>query len=301
MFRHVLVPLDGSHLAEAALPVASTIASRLGASVTLIHVIERRPPETIHSDRHLRTVDEATAYLAETARVSFPRELRVETHVHTAEVSDVARSIVEHADELDPDLVVMCTHGRGGPRDLVFGTIAQQVIALGTTPVLLIRSEAQDRAPGFLRSAILVPLDQRPDHALCLPFAVGLAKPFGVPIHLLTAIPTADKLAGHEAATGRLLPGATRLMLDLDGEQALGYLESKARALQRECIEVATSVVRGDPAAEIVEAGARIGADLIVMGIHGTRGSEAFWERSVPPKVSSRTLIPVLFVPIRGR
>jgi nucleotide-binding universal stress UspA family protein len=299
MFRHVLVPLDGSHLAEAALPVASAIASHLGANVTLIHVIERRPPETIHSDRHLRTVEEATAYLAETARSSFPRELRVETHVHTAEVSDVARSIVDHADELDPDLVVMCTHGRGGPRDLVFGTIAQQVIALGKTPVLLIRPEVQDRTPGFLHSAILVPLDQNLDHARCLPFAVGLARPFGVPIMLLSVIPTTDKLAGHEAATGRLLPAATRLMLDMDEEQALGYLESNARTLRSEHIEIATSVVRGDPAIEIVKAGAQIGAGLVVMGVHGTLGSEAFWERSVPPRVSSRTRIPVLFVPIR--
>jgi nucleotide-binding universal stress UspA family protein len=301
MFRHVLVPLDGSHLAEAALPAASAIASRLGASVTLIHIIERRPPETIHSDHHLGNVDEATAYLAETARQVFPPELRVESHVHTAEVDDVARSIVDHADELEPDLVVMCTHGRGGPRDLVFGTIAQQVIALGRTPVLLIRPEGQERTPGFLRSAILVPLDQNPDHARCLPFAVGLAKPFGVSIQLLSVIPTADKLTGHEAATGRLLPGATRLMLEMDEEQAADYLEANARELRNERIEVATSVARGDPAAEIVEAGARIGAGLIVMGVHGALGSEAFWERSVPPRVSSRTRIPVLFVPIRER
>jgi nucleotide-binding universal stress UspA family protein len=301
MFRHVLVPLDGSHLAEAALPVASAIASQLGASVTLIHVIERNPPETIHSDRHLCSVDEATAYLAETARKDFPPGLRIETHVHTAEVDDVARSIVDHADELEPDLVVMCTHGRGGPRDLVFGTIAQQVIAFGRTPVLLIRPEVQERTPGFLRSAILVPLDRNPDHARCLPFAVGLARPFGVSIQLLSVIPTADKLTGHEAATGRLLPSATRLMLEIDEEQAADYLEANARELRNERIEVATSVVRGDPAAEIVEAGACIGAGLIVMGVHGALGSEAFWERSVPPRVSSRTRIPVLFVPIRER
>jgi nucleotide-binding universal stress UspA family protein len=301
MFRHVLVPLDGSHLAEAALPAASAIASRLGASVTLIHVIERHPPEAIHSDRHLRSVDEATAYLAETARKDFSPELRVETHVHTAEVDDVARSIVDHADELEPDLVVMCTHGRGGPRDLVFGTIAQQVIALGKTPVLLIRPEVQERTPGFLRSAILVPLDRNPDHARCLPFAVGLARPFGVSIQLLSVIPTADKLTGHEAATGRLLPGATRLMLEMDEEQAADYLEANARELRKQRIAVATSVARGDPAAEIVEAGARVGAGLIVMGVHGALGSKAFWERSVPPRVSSRTRIPVLFVPIRDR
>ncbi len=301
MFRHVLVPLDGSHLAEAALPAAASIAARLGASVTLIHVIERRPPDSIHSDRHLSDVDEATAYLAEVARTTFAPELKVETHVHTAEVSDVARSIVEHSDELEPDLIVMCTHGRNGPREFVFGTIAQQVIALGTTPVLLIRPEVQERKPGFLRTGILVPLDSQPDHARCTPFAVGLARPFGVPIHLLSVIPTVETLGGHEAATRRLLPGATRVMLDFDEENAQTYLEQLAGMLRQEQVEVETHVVRGDPAAKIVEAGARIGAGLIVMGVHGTLGGAAFWERSVPPKVSARTRIPVLFVPIRER
>jgi nucleotide-binding universal stress UspA family protein len=90
-------------------------------------------------------------------------------------------------------------------------------------------------------------------------------------------------------------------MLEMDEEQAADYLEANARELRKERIEVATSVARGDPAAEIVEAGARIGAGLIVMGVHGALGSEAFWERSVPPRVSSRTRIPVLFVPIRER
>jgi nucleotide-binding universal stress UspA family protein len=301
MFRHVLVPLDGSQLAEAALPVASAIASRLGAGVTLIHVIERHAPETIHRDRHLRNVDEATSYLSEMALRAFPRGLRVDTHVHTAEVTDVARSIVDHADELEPDLVVMCTHGRSGPRGLVFGTIAQQVIALGTIPVLLIQPEVEVCTPDLLRSTILVPLDQNPDHACSLPFALGLAKAFEARLELLSVIPTFDKLAGHEAATGRLLPGATRLMLDLDEEQARAYLDAQASTMRAEKIEVRTSVTRGEPAAAIVEAAGRMGAALILMGAHGTLGSEAFWERSVPPKVSARTPVPVLFIPTRCR
>ena len=301
MFRHMLVPLDGSHLAEAALPAASSVAAKLGASVTLIHLIERRPPESIHSDRHLSDVDEATAYLAGLATTAFPPGLRVGTHVHSAEVSDVARSIVEHTDELEPDLIVMCTHGRGGTRDLMFGTIAQQVIALGTTPVLLVRPEVQERLLDFPRSRILVPLDLHPDHARCLPYAVGLSKPFGVPIHLFSVIPTMETLAGYQAATGRLLPSATRAMLDIDEDNSQDYLEQEARALREDRVEVETSVARGDPASRIVEVGLQIGAGLIVMGVHGTLGSEAFWERSVPPKVSAHTRIPVLFVPIRDR
>jgi nucleotide-binding universal stress UspA family protein len=55
LFDHIVVPLDGSKLAEAALPVASVLAEKLGAKVTLLHAIEKGAPEEIHGQRHLRT------------------------------------------------------------------------------------------------------------------------------------------------------------------------------------------------------------------------------------------------------
>ena len=64
MFRHLLVPLDGSRLAESALPAAGELAHRLGASVTLLHVLEPTAPPTVHGDRHLRSPAEAEGYLA---------------------------------------------------------------------------------------------------------------------------------------------------------------------------------------------------------------------------------------------
>ncbi|NCT22408.1 universal stress protein, partial [bacterium] len=51
MFKHILVPLDGSHLAEAALAPAARIAGTLGAPVTLIHILERDAPREVHKDR----------------------------------------------------------------------------------------------------------------------------------------------------------------------------------------------------------------------------------------------------------
>ena len=136
MLRHILVPLDGSALAESALTTAGWLARKLDAQVTLVHVIEKNAPSEVHSERHLVTPDEAGVYLDEVSRRPVLSGLRVTTHVHTAEVSDVARSIFEHSAEMAPDLIVMCAHGRGGVRRLLFGAIAQQVITLGKTPVL---------------------------------------------------------------------------------------------------------------------------------------------------------------------
>ena len=134
IFRHILVPLDGSRLAESALTNAVWLARKMDAQMTLVHIIEKKAPSGVHNDRHLVTPEEAPTYLQERFPAA-PRSLglRVETHVHTTEVSDVARSIAEHSAELTPDLIVMCTHGKGGHARLLFGNRTASHF-IGTTP-----------------------------------------------------------------------------------------------------------------------------------------------------------------------
>ena len=300
MFQHILVPLDGSRLAEAALPVAATLASKLGSSLTLVHVIEKDPPQQIHHERHLTTVPEAAAYLERVARESLPGQVKVQTHVHTAAVTDVARSIVEHTHEFAPDLIVMCTHGRPGPRELLFGSIAQDVVAAGATPVLLVQPEAPSPGENLLCSTILVPLDTDPEHSRALPIAAELARACGASLHLMTVVPTTATLSGEQVATARMLPGAMRAALDLDQAAAESVLLGHARSLEPTSLTVTTEVARGDPATEIIRAAERTQAGMIVMAVHGTHGTRAFWAGSVPPKVSSRTSVPVMLVPIHN-
>lgn len=299
MFKHLLVPLDGSHLAESALPVAAALASALGSEVTLIHLIEHHAPEEIHGDRHLTKKEDAIAYLGEVARRGFPPSVRVETHVHTTEISDVARSIVEHTSEFDPDLIVMCTHGQSGLYTLVAGSIAQQVIAMGKTPVLLIHPpENESSQTGVQFSKLLVAMDGQNEHETGLEVVAGLAQKVGAELHLLTVIETLGTLGGKEAAMGRLLPGATKAMLDIAEESAYDHLQSHAEAWALEGVRVTTEVRRGDPAAQIVEAAKGSGDDLIVLGTHGKAGFGAFWAGSVAPRVLSMTQIPMLLIPV---
>ena len=170
MFSHLLIPLDGSHLAEAALPPTITLAHLLQAPVTLIHVIEHHAPKEVHGEHHLTGSEEAWTYLEEVA-ARFPPDIQVESHVHTSEVSDVARSIVDHVGELESDLIVMCTHGRGGLRSWLFGSIAQQVLLLGTSPVLLVHPDKAGIASPFRCRRLLIPLDGDPEHEQGLPVA----------------------------------------------------------------------------------------------------------------------------------
>ena len=299
MFEHLLVPLDGSRLAEAALPAAAALSERLGAQVTLVHVIERNAPQEIHGEPHLSDAAEARAYLEEVAARAFPPDVCVEQHVHAAEVQDVARSIVQHADELAPDLVVMCTHGRGGLRTWLLGSIAQQVIALGVTPVLLIQPDGAAAMPGFACRRMLVPLDGNPDHEQGLPVASGLAQACAADLHLLMVVPTLGSLSGEHGATARLLPTAASAWLDLSEESAGEYLHQKAIELQACGLRVTAEVCRDDPAGAIVRTARQMQADLVVLGTHGKRGMDAFWARSVAAQVAARSRDPLLLVPVR--
>ncbi len=298
MFEHLLVPLDGSRLAEAALPAAATLSKTLDARVTLIHVIECRAPQEIHGEQHLSDPAEASAYLGEVAARAFSPGVHVEQHVHTAEVRDVARSIVEHADELGPDLVVMCTHGRGGLRTWLLGSIAQQVIALRATPVLLIQPDGAAATPDFACRRLLVPLDGNPDHEQGLGVATALARACAAALHLLMVVPTPGTLSGEHGTTARLLPTATSAWLDMSEENARAHLRQKAIGLQAVGLGTTTEVCRGDPASAIVRTAQRMEADLVVMGTRGKRGMDAFWSGSVAAQVSSRSRVPLLLMPV---
>jgi len=299
MFEHLLVPLDGSRLAEAALPAAATLAKTLDARVTLIHVIEQRAPQEVHGERHLSDPIEASAYLGEVAARAFSPGVHVEQHVHTAEVRDVARSIVEHAGELQPDLIVMCTHGRGGLRTWLLGSIAQQIITLGVTPVLLIQPDGVAATPSFACRRLLVPLDGNPDHEQGLAVASALAWACAADLHLLMVVPTLGTLSGEDGAAARLLPTATSAWLDMSEESAGAHLRQRAIDMQALGLRAETELCRGDPAGSIVRTARRVQADLIVMGTHGKSGVDAFWSGSVAAQVCSRSRVPMLLVPVR--
>jgi nucleotide-binding universal stress UspA family protein len=299
MFKHLLVPLDGSRLAEAALPVAAFLAQRLEAQVTLLHIIEHDAPEQVHHERHLTDSGAACSYLAEVAGRAFSPEVRVECHTHDTAVDDLARSLVEHTGELvTPDLIVMCQHGPSDLSDWLFGHLGDKVIALGQTPVLLVRPPEGAGAPlgGFRQ--LFVPLDGSQAHEQALPRAIQLAQACGSTVHLAMVIHTLGTLPAEKAAAGRLLPGTMSVMLDLAEESAEDYLRPLITRLHEAGLTVTAEVARGDPAATIVGIARRIQADLIVLGTHGKVGTAAFWAGSVAPRVSDRTTLPLLLVPV---
>ncbi len=297
-FRRLLVPLDGSHLAESALSVATRLAQAFPATLVLLHIIERNAPPRIHGEPHLTTTAEADAYLERVAETLRAAGVAVETHTHEVPEGNVARSVAAHAEEGQIDLIVLSTHGVGGLRDVLWGSIAQQVLQRGTVPVLLTRADAAKPTTPFAPRSIMVPLDATGAAERALRPAAFLARALGATLRLVMVVATPGTVAGERQAVATLLPGATRALLDVEEDQAATYLAGLADELRREGISVVTEVRRGDAAAQLATDTGEHADGLVVVATHGKAGLQAIWSGSVAARLLSRTTAPVLLVPI---
>ena len=138
--KTILVPLDGSTLAEAALTTAVDLAREQGAKLVLLRAAEARTLVGDPTEAQVSAVREAEEYLtAARARV-------VRAGVGDVEVSvwygPPAEAIVEAARYRHADLVVMSSHGRSGLGRLVLGSVAESVLRASSVPILLIRPGA---------------------------------------------------------------------------------------------------------------------------------------------------------------
>jgi nucleotide-binding universal stress UspA family protein len=287
MFSNLLVPLDGSHLAESVLPIVRRLAERLPCSVTLIHVIEKRAPSTIHGDTHLHDVAGAERYIASVADLLRGWGLRVSTHVHTVPQGDIPKCIANHAEELEQDLIVLCTHGSSGVRRFVFGSNAEQVLRHGRTPVLLVKADAHGRAPSIGPESILALLDKTPESAPVLTSCAELAKIFGARLHLLYVVPTLGTVKPQESPGGRLVPSTTRLLLDLEAEETMARVKDEVLRLRSGNINASGSVERGEAVAAIIDAALQCQADLITLGTRGLAGLGALGANDLVPGIST--------------
>jgi nucleotide-binding universal stress UspA family protein len=297
-FRRIVIPLDGSHRAEAVLPAAFAIARRCGATVTLLHVLEHNAPETVHGEQHLSSTHAAAAYLNDVATRFGVDGVQTEQHVHENPEHDVARSIAAHAAELQVDLIALATHGSGGIRGFLFGSIAQQALRRTTTPVLLVRPDVRDGQRANYRK-ILVPLDGTPQASVALPVAEMLAIAGNALLHLTRVVPTVGTMpstsGSHAAAT--FSPSAAAALLDIEGQEAADDLAAQ-RAELSDALAVTLEVRRGEIADELLAAVERADADLVVMSTHGRAGVEGLWTGSVAARLIGRLTRPVILVPI---
>jgi nucleotide-binding universal stress UspA family protein len=148
MISHILVPLDGSDLAEGVLPYAKDLGIRLHAKIHFLWVFKGETPDLLAGRSDARAAIEAAADLTESERKTAANYLSQLVNNWRGEGIDAgstvvdgapAVKIIETAHSLEVDLIAMSTHGRSGLGRLVSGSVADEVLREGGIPVLLVK------------------------------------------------------------------------------------------------------------------------------------------------------------------
>ena len=296
-FRRVVVPLDGTPLSEAILPVAVDLAAACQATIVLLHIVEAGAPATVHGHPHLAESAQADAYLEMVAARYRSTGIQFETHVHTNRERDVAQSIARHVGELHADLIAMSTHGPGGLRAFLTASIGQQALRHVSIPVLLMRPAEQPFGSYHCR-VIGVPLDGTAMAETALPLAMALTERTGSELILVRVVPTVSTIPSTHGPAATLLPAATSELLRLEEDEAREYLGNLMAAAPATVSTVAV-VRRGDPVEQLTRAINDHAIDLVVMSTHGKSGLSGLWSGSVAAKLLARVDRPVILVPLR--
>jgi nucleotide-binding universal stress UspA family protein len=286
MYNKILVPLDGSRLAEQILSYARLFAEAYGSVVELVQIEDpdARPP--------FWPPQPSSDYLKEVSSRYFPPPLRVDDKEERGKPAQV---IVDRA-KADPNcLIAMTTHGLSGTRRWLLGSVASKVIQTAFNPVLLIRS-VKDRDPESEISlkCVVVPLDGSALAEIVLPQIIPLSRKMKLETNLVRVYDSPPET----------YPGVDAIYLDTLNRQtdamrreAKTYLDGKTQELRAEGLErVISTVIQGDPAAEIIELARNTPDNLIAMTTHGRSGLGRWLLGSVAEKVVQHSRDPVLLV-----
>lgn len=309
MFARILVPLDGSALAEAILPQVTELATLHGAEVVLLRVaLAHTFPGTNQTEAQVQAVQEAEAYLAGVLQSLLAGGIKAQ---HVVRYGHAAEEIVDQAETGCADLIAMSTHGRSGLRRWMLGSITEKVLRAATVPVLLVRTRgdlsveaasearllpatAPRQGVQFIPTAIhhiLCPVDFSQDSQDIAEYAGTLALRFGADLTVLHAVyDPLDITCSHIPH-----PPLEQLREEMIGvaEQTLQRLVSrKLRRLPR----AKAVVVAGSPGHQITRYAREHGVDLIVMGTQGLSGLNHMLMGSTAERVIRQASCPVVSI-----
>lgn len=273
--RHVLIPLDGSALAECALPWAVALAQAVGARMTLLRVLER-PSLFCAASHHHDAVDwemRRAEALSQLTRID--RDLKARALTSAIELLEgrAAEQIVNFARAREVDLVVLSSHGEGGLSGWPLSSTALMVVARTRSSVLVVPAcVAEGQRIGDVRlRRLLVPLDCSPRAECVLPLATALARAHDAEMVLAHVVPEPEM-------PRRLPPSAEDLAVAAqlternrrEGERYLGEVRDRlVDQAVRVGIRMAVAPRRGPTIQAMAD---EVDADLIVVCAHGRTG-----------------------------
>jgi nucleotide-binding universal stress UspA family protein len=297
MVKNILVTLDGSELAERALPHAAMLARLWAAQLTLARV-----PESM-------TVPVARAGIWITREME-PHEARAQAEQYLAEVAarpalaglavstvlpdhPVVSGLVEAVTATGADLVVLTTHGHSGMTRVLLGSVAAKLVQHAPASVYVVPAGLEPTAEPRLRT-LVVPLDGSDNGAAALPVAAALAGRTGATIRLVR-VPTVPAYLTVIPDTAAMIPSH----LQQRAIEAEAYLAAQADQLSSTGVDVAADVemtLEGGVEQALVDYAAAHDADLIVMSSHGHSGLAHMIMGSIADRVLRLTDRPVWVV-----
>ena len=297
MFRAILVPLDGSPMAEQGLATAARLARATGSALHLVHVHVAASPDPI-SIEGMPVIDEGLHSLAaEHERVYLERAAATVAGESLAPIitrleGPVVQTLTSFARDIQSGLIVMTTHGRSGFAHLWLGSVAEALVRVSGTPLLLLRPDAEGVVAARPFQRVLVPLDGSPLAEEILPHAATLA---GLDGGTVTALRIVDTLLAPAS-----MPFHERFHMDeatlaRERAQAELYLQGVAANLAPTPVQAMVQVAE-QPARAILETSTAIGADLIAVTTHGRSAATRIPLSSVTDKVLRGAAQPLLIV-----
>ena len=285
-YKKILVPLNGSDLAEKALPYAKSIATQKNGQLVLFAV-----SLTIFSERRDRLFE---SYLEVSAKDINAEGIK--TYTATA-YGDVAEEIVKYAGNNKIDLIVMATHGYTRARKWMFGSITQKVLYGSEIPVLLIKSSTPVESVEFSR--ILVPVDGSPFSESTFPHVEELAKKTDRDVLLLHVCEPPVVPSYGSRPINPTWKKYRDDMWDEMEKQATNYLKKTADELAQNGLTVRTRVVKaltGEVTKVINQISKEEDIDLITIATQGRSGVRRLVYGSVANKIVEEASQPMLLI-----
>ena len=276
MYNKIIVPLDGSPLAEVALPYAEEVAGKLGRKITLLSVL---PPEDTKQQmkhhRYLKDVTDNTIQQIKKYTDNPPKdEVKVEAATRWGSPAEGILSFVRKG---HPCLIVMATHGRSGLSRWAIGSVADKIVrASSMQPLLLIRANGAhpDVRARRIFKKVLVPLDGSHESEAVLPHISEIARHLKMEIVLIQVIKKVNN--GHRSTEN--------------------YLKNCCHRFEQEKIPARYHIKTGAAAEAIIDLADELASDLVAMSTRGQAATSIWPLGSVAQKILLGGNTPLLLV-----
>jgi nucleotide-binding universal stress UspA family protein len=295
MYSRMLIPLDGSKLAEQVLPYARYLAKALTLPVELFQAVDAEALEMLTNPAQGRYVDTIlnekranSAEYLETVGRSF-EQIRVSSVVEIGKPEDL---ILEKAAADSQTLIIMATHGRSGVQRWMLGSVADKVLHGVANDLFLVRATEQGKTDGAAPlTKVIVPLDGSPLAEKVLPHVIELGTKMPLEVILMRAYALPPAISPNEYA------GYGQELFDQLEADAKDYLARKTKELaERGLAEISSVVDLGYGAEEITVLARKTPDNFIAMCTHGRSGVKRWVLGSVTDRVVRHSGDPVLII-----